>query len=84
MKMINYHSNTSVKPCLLTKVGRTRIHVLSYTEHGLKLKSLPMAELAFCKDLDYPVRRALTRYRKIARRLKLKNVPKNVREVLNV
>lgn len=81
MQLYDYFSPTGHKPVLLLKVGRKYLHVL-LNDGTLVVKRLPVS------DWDYltPIadRRALAKFRKLARKQGVRNLSRGVRQALGV
>lgn len=84
MKVIDYHRDTGHKPGLLVETGRQYLHILLNEDTGLIVRKVPLSEQRYIRELDYPLRRALARFRKIARKQGLRNLSKRVRQALSV
>ena len=62
------NSRAGTYTVLLAKVGRKFIHVIFMDSGGIKLQRMKIGELSYMTDTDYPLKRAVRKFRSAGRR----------------
>lgn len=80
MKVIKYHSDRGHVVGLLVREGYKYNHYIFMLANGITVKRLPVSESQHIIELEYPVTRAVRRFRAAGKRF---GITKAAKQILN-